>query len=119
VPAENRGSRNARTIGWIVLGVGAEAALVAGVTSIVILNDLKARSDGCDAQKVCTPGGFGANTQIESLAGWNAGAWILAAAGLGVGTWLVLANRPEHDRGPEVTLTTTGTGAGLSLRGTF
>jgi hypothetical protein len=118
-PVANHASDTARTVGWIALGIGAEAAIVAGVTSIVILGDLSARSSGCDAQKVCTPAGFGANAQIESLAGWNAGAWVLAAAGVGVGTWLVLTHRPERKPSTEVGVTTMAGGAGLSLKASF
>jgi hypothetical protein len=118
-PVGNRGSDRARTMGWIALGIGAEAAIVAGVTSIVILNDLSARSNGCDAQKVCTTAGFGANAQLDSLAGWNAGAWVLAAAGVGVGTWLVLTHRPEGKPSAAVGVTTTGSGAAFSLKGSF
>lgn len=118
-PVEHRASQTARTIGWISLSVGAEAAIVALVTSAVILNNRSARADGCDAQKVCTPGGFGANAQIGSLTGWNAGAWILAIAGAGAGTYLVLTNPPRQNGRTEVGVTTAGTGFALSLRGSF
>ncbi len=117
--AESHPSKTARTAGWIVLGIGAESAIVAGATSVVILNDLSSRSNGCNAQRVCTPGGFGANAQIDSLSGWNAGSWILAAAGLGVGSWLVLANRPDQKPAAEVSLTPVGTGAAITVRGAF
>jgi hypothetical protein len=116
-PAEHRGSQTARTIGWISLGIGAEASIVALATSVVILNDLSARSNGCNAEKVCTVGGFGANAQLGSLSGWNAGAWALAIAGVGVGTYLVLTN-PPHRR-VQVGVGTTGTSVALSLQGSF
>jgi hypothetical protein len=118
--------RSARTIGWVLVSVGAEAALVAFPTSIVLVNDVSARSDNCNAQKVCSAGGFGANAQIESLKWWNAGAWVLAAVGVGVGTYLVLANPPrksaaslEPGRDLKVGVATIGTGTGLSLEGSF
>lgn len=118
-PVKHRASQTTRTIGWIIVSVGAEAAFVALATSTVILHDRISRADGCDAQKVCTTAGFGANAQIGSLVGWNAGAWVMAIAGAGVGTYLVLANPPHQDGRAEVGVTSTGTGVALSLRGSF
>jgi hypothetical protein len=116
-PFEHRGSQTARTIGWISLAIGIEASIVTLATSVVILNDLTARSSGCNAEKVCTMGGFGANEQLRSLSGWNAGAWALAIAGVGVGTYLVLTN--PAPRRVEVGVGTAGTSAALSIRGSF
>jgi hypothetical protein len=118
-PVKHRASQTARTIGWVIVSVGAEAAFVALATSVVILHDRSSRADGCDAQKVCSTDGFGANAQIGSLVGWNAGAWVMAIAGAGVGTYLVLTNPPRQDGRAEVGVTTTGTGVALSLRGSF
>lgn len=85
----------ARTFGWLGIAVGAEAAVVATVTSVLMLEDKSTRDSGCTAAKVCSSGGLNANTQIGSLAVWNAGAWILAATGLGIGSYLLITHPPE------------------------
>jgi hypothetical protein len=82
----------ARTIGWVSIAVGSEAAIVAGVTSGLMLNDKSTRDSNCNAQKVCSTIGFNANNQLGALAGWNAAAWVTAAAGLGLGTVLILTH---------------------------
>jgi hypothetical protein len=86
----------ARTFGWLSIAVGAESAIVATVTSVLILEDKGTRDSDCNADRVCSSSGFNANTQIGALAVWNAGAWILAAAGLGVGSYLLLTHSPAR-----------------------
>jgi len=81
----NRSARSARTWGWVSVAIGAEAAVVAVITSAVMLHDKNQRDADCNAQKVCTPAGLDANISLTQLAGWNAAAWIIAAAGLGTG----------------------------------
>jgi hypothetical protein len=85
----------ARTFGWLGIAVGAEAAVVATVTSVIMLDDKSTRDSGCSAQKICSSAGLNANTQLGATAAWNAGAFVLAAAGLGVGTFL-LVTHPIH-----------------------
>jgi hypothetical protein len=104
----------ARTFGWLSLTVGAEAAVVATVTSVIMLDDKSTRSSDCNAEKVCSSSGFTANTQIGSFAGWNAGAWVVAAAGLGLGSYLLITHPPAK-RTPALTL---GPGS-ATLEGTF
>jgi hypothetical protein len=103
----------------VLVAVGAEAAVVALPTSIVLINDVSARSDNCNAQRVCSAGGFGANAQIESLKWWNFGSWVLAAGGLGAGTYLLLRNPAHKSAGAKLGVTTTGAGLGVSFEGSF
>jgi hypothetical protein len=64
--------RTARTFGWVSIAVGAEAAVVALVTSALMLNEKSTRDSECNAQKVCSQDGLSANSSLASLGGWNA-----------------------------------------------
>lgn len=112
-----------RTAGWIFVAVGAEAATVALVTSVMILHDNSVRSSECNAQKACSVDGVDANNRIRSLVTWNAGAWAVAAVGLGAGAYLVLSNpRPaDHAGGTQTAIgvAPNGSGVGLDLRSSF
>ena len=112
-----------RTAGWIFVAVGAEAATVALVTSVMLLHDNSVRSSECNAQKACSVDGVDANSRIRSLVNWNAGAWAVAAVGLGAGAYLVLSN-PRHADQAGATRTAigvapNGSGVGLDLRSSF
>jgi hypothetical protein len=117
--AEASDPTTARTFGWLGIGVGAEGAILAAVTSVAMLDYKSARDSGCNAQKLCSTAGLNADNQISGLAGWNAGAWVLAVAGLGGGTILLLTHPPEQRQRAPVTLTPGPTGAGLGLSGSF
>jgi hypothetical protein len=105
----------ARTFGWLSLAVGTESAIVATVTSVMMLHDKSTRDSGCNAEKVCFPSGFDANTQIGALEVWNAGSWVLAAAGLGLGTYLIATHPLER----HVPLSVNASPGGISVAGTF
>ncbi|MEO7109850.1 MAG: hypothetical protein ABI183_05390 [Polyangiaceae bacterium] len=98
-PASETGNSNKTTryAGWIVFAVGAQSAVIAAATSILMLHYDSVRSDDCNAQKVCSADGLQANTKLGEAGGFNAASWIVAAAGLGVGTYLVLTNPPSSD----------------------
>jgi hypothetical protein len=103
----------ARTFGWVSLAIGGESAIVAAVTSILMLEDKSTRDSGCNAQKVCSTDGYNANIQLSAAAGWNAGAWVVAAAGIGIGAYLILSHPvAEHVR-------VSVSPAGATLGGTF
>jgi hypothetical protein len=109
----------ARTVGWISIAIGAEAAVVAVVTSAMALHEKGVRDDNCDAAKVCNRTGFDANATLGTLFDWNTVSWIVAVAGLGVGTVLVLTNRPVKNDQVAVTLGPTPGGAAVGLTGRF
>jgi hypothetical protein len=113
--SERAARKTNRALGWIAIAIGSEAAIVAGVTSVMMLHYQSQRSDGCDANKVCTPEGLNANTQLSQLAGWNAAAYVVAAAGLGTGLFLLLTNPSDGSTHAEV----GATPGGLTLRGAF
>jgi hypothetical protein len=109
-----------RFLGWAVLSVGVEAAIVAVATSIMIEYQKGIRSNHCDDQKVCDSRGKGAANTIDSIVPWNTGAWITAIAGVGAGLTLVLVSpRKEGDPETAITVSPTSSGAGLTLRGGF
>jgi hypothetical protein len=106
-------------VGAVSLAIGAEAAGVAAATSIMILQYKGTRDDDCDAEKVCTAAGLNANSQIQAVQFWNAGAWVLAAAGLGVGAYLILSHPPDARRGVALGVEPNGSGVSLGLRSAF
>jgi len=98
-PASDTGNSNkiTRYAGWVVVAVGAQAAIFATATSILMLHENSVRNDDCNAQKVCSSDGLQANTKLGEAGGFNAATWIVAAAGLGVGAYLVLTSPPSAD----------------------
>jgi hypothetical protein len=115
--SEHAARQTNRALGWIAISIGAEAAVVAGVTSLMMLHYQGERSADCDANKACSSAGFNANAQIGALGGWNAGAYAVAAVGLGTGLFLLLTNPADGS-----TRSAVGVGAtpgGLMLRGSF
>jgi hypothetical protein len=118
-PAGRRSNGSARTIGWISIAVGGEAAVFAIATSVMMLNDKSVRDSGCDANKVCTSDGFSANSTLDALAWWNVAAYGVAAAGLGIGTVLLLTNPRDRESGAALVVSPNGTGANLAVRGAF
>jgi hypothetical protein len=106
-----------RVVGWISLSIGAEAAIVAVATSLLIEHQKSLRDDGCNAQKTCTPEGLGAVSTISTIIPWNTASWFVAAAGVGVGTVLVVISQPEREKQTAITLSPGG--LGLGVRSTF
>jgi hypothetical protein len=113
--SEHAARQTNRALGWVAISIGAEAAVVAGVTSVMMLHYQSERSSDCDANKVCSADGLNANAQLGLLGGWNAGAYAVAAVGLGAGLFLLLTNPSDASLHAEV----GATPGGLSLRGSF
>jgi hypothetical protein len=109
----------ARTFGWVSVGLGAEAAVAAVATSVIMLHDKSVRDSNCNADKVCSPAGLDANQDIGLLSGWNAAAWILTAAGLGIGGYLVWTDSDDGEKRTTITVSPIGSGAGLGVRSSF
>jgi hypothetical protein len=112
-------SRGARDVGWISLSIGVEAAIVAIVTSGMILDSKSTRDSHCNAQKVCSQDGLDANSSIQSLLGWNAAAWAVAVVGTGAGIILVATHPYEAKPVAALTLAPAAAGAALRLEGSF
>lgn len=123
-PEEKEASsrRTGRVAGYVAIAVGAQAGIVALVTSGMMLHEDGIRSDAC-SEKRCTQEGLDANRNLAQLGGWNAGAWALGAAGLGVGTVLLILNPSDKASArPAKSLSLgapPGGGPGLGLGGTF
>jgi hypothetical protein len=107
-----------RALGWVALSVGAEAAVVATITSFIMLHQNSLRGDGCDG-KVCSAGGLAANETLRNLQWWNAGAWTVAALGVGVGAIVLWTSPTDAALHAEVAVAPAGSGSGLLLRGAF
>jgi hypothetical protein len=84
-----------------------------------MLVDMNARNQDCTAARVCSSAGLQANSQIATVADWNAGAWIIAAAGLGTGAYLLLTNPTDRAKATQVGVVPNGAGANVSLRTVF
>jgi hypothetical protein len=116
---ERSANKPSRTLGWVLFSIGAEGAIVAAITSFMMLHDKSVRDDNCDANKVCSQAGLAANAEIAALAWWNVGAWAVAGAGLSVGGLLVLMNPPAGAGRLAVGISPSGSGIGLGARGAF
>jgi hypothetical protein len=122
-------NKTTRYAGWIVVAVGAQSAIFAAVTSVMMLHENSVRSSECNAQKVCSSTGLDANNKIDAMAPFNAGSWIVAAAGLGVGAYLVLTSPPKSDASStapssspataSIGVGPNGSGMGLNFRSLF
>jgi hypothetical protein len=112
-------SRSAHTYGWVSVGVGAEGAVAALVTSVMILHDKSVRDANCGTEKICSAAGLDANQDIGLLEGWNTGAWIVAAAGLGIGAYLILTEPADGGKRTALAIGAIGSGTGLGLRSSF
>ena len=111
---------NGRFYGWISLAIGAEAGVVAIVTSIMMVHYQGVRAGDCNSQNVCSQAGYDANGRMSDLAGWNAGAWALAAIGLGVGAYLVITNPADGSgRQTAIGVAPNSSGMGLNVRSLF
>jgi hypothetical protein len=111
--------RMRRLLGWVSLTIGAEAAVIAVATSILIEHQKSLRNDDCNAQKVCSAEGFGAVGTIHTIVPWNTATWFVAAAGLGAGTVLLITSPSETGNRTAITLSPGPSGLGLGVRSTF
>jgi hypothetical protein len=118
-PPKHDGRSTRRTIGWVTLSLGAEAAVAAIVTSILIVHDKSVLDGQCNAQKLCTQDGADAAGAISGLKAWNTGTWIAGIVGLGAGAALLLTSQPDKPASTAITLSPEGSGAGLGLRSQF
>ncbi len=116
---ERHDRQMARMWGWISIGVGGAAGLIALGTSYFMLHDKSVRDDNCDANKSCNSTGLTANNELSQMVGWNIGAYAVAAVGLGVGAFLVLTHPSDKEMGTQVGVGQTGSGTGFLLRGSF
>jgi hypothetical protein len=103
----------------VSVSVGAEAAVIALVTSGMMLHEKSVRDAGCDAQKACSLAGLNANASLTQLGGWNAAAWIAAVAGIGVGGYLLWSHPVGERSRVGVAVDPVGSGIGLGVRSTF
>jgi hypothetical protein len=108
-----------RVLGWVALSIGAEAAVIAVVTSGMIEHQKSIRDDNCNAQKVCNTDGFNAAGTISTIVPWNTATWFVAAAGISVGTVLVLISPPGSEKRTALTLSPESSGLQLGVRSTF
>jgi hypothetical protein len=118
-PESSARSHTARNFGWVGVGLGAEAAVGAIATSVIMLHDKSVRDSNCNVEKVCSPAGLDANQDIGLLSGWNVGTWVFAAAGLGIGGYRVWRDSDDGEQRTAITVSPMGSGAGLGVRSSF
>ncbi len=82
---------SAKTIGWIVGGVGVVGIGTAAVTGMMLVGIKRTVSDNCDESKVCNQDGLDAAANGKKLIVANAIGWGVGAVGLGVGAYLILS----------------------------
>ena len=108
-----------RIYGYVSLAIGAEAAVIAVVTSFLLLLEKSALVGECDAQKRCSRTSVAETGAIQQTVPWNTTSWIVAVAGLGAGTILLLTSAPESSKSTALTVSPNPGGAALGLRSTF
>jgi hypothetical protein len=112
-PSHSEAKRTIRTLAWVSLAIGGEAAVAAIATSFMVLHQKSVRDDNCNAQKVCNATGLAANDTLGTIVPWNTASWIVAAASVGIGAGLWFASR--EDSAPRTAVTVSPTRAGLVL----
>jgi hypothetical protein len=118
-PKNEHASRQMHRVwGWAALSVGADGALLATVTSFMMLHQNSVRNADC-VNKVCSPDGIAANGKLGDMAGWNALGWGLAVVGVSAGAFLLLTNPSDKSLGTQVGVGPTASGSGLLLKGSF
>jgi hypothetical protein len=118
-PKDDHSSRQMNRVwGWVALSVGAEGAVLATITSFMMLHQNSVRNSDC-TDKVCSPDGLAANGKLGDLAGWNAAGWGVAVVGVAAGAFLLLTNPTDKALGTQVGVGPTASGSGLLLRGAF
>lgn len=118
-PSRPPAARRERVLGWVAVAIGAEAAIVSAVTSVILLHQKSVRTDNCNGAKECPQRGLDANSTIDSLVPWNTGAWIVTALGLGAGGYLLLTHRPQTPQRTVIAVSPSPSGIGVALGGTF
>ena len=108
-----------RIYGYAGLAIGGAAAVVAVVTSFVLLHQKSVLDDQCNAQKQCSAAGMGETGAIDQTVPLNTTAWIVAVAGLAGGTIFLLTSQPESGKSTAVAVLPAPGGAALGLRSTF
>jgi hypothetical protein len=111
--------RTRRIYGYASVAIGGAAAVVAVVTSFMLLHQKSVLDEQCDAQKRCSSAGFGETGAIHQTVPLNTTAWIVAVVGLGAGTVLLVTSQPESGKSTAVTVSPTPGGAAFGLRSTF
>jgi hypothetical protein len=117
IPADPHRTR--RIWGYAAIAIGAEAAVVAGVTSFMLLHQKGVVDDGCDAQKRCSSTGLAETGAVSQTVPVNNVAWTVAAVGLIGGGILLLTSQPESGKSTALTVAPNVGGASLGLRRTF
>jgi hypothetical protein len=117
--AERHSRQTRRTLGWIGIAIGVEAAAVAVATSFMLLHEKNVLDDNCDAQKACSAPGLNSKAVIQETVPWNTTSWIVAAVGLGGGTILLLTNQTDSGKTTAVTVSPTLAGASFGVRSSF
>ncbi len=138
VTITRQSSNTRRTLGYVVGSVGIAGLVVAGVTSVMILNDHSTAKDNCTAPPVAggsenrcavdangsSPGADAVN-QGRTLVPINAIAWGVGIVGVGVGTFLVLISGHKSEPQPksawlvEPSVTPLAGGAFFGVRGSL
>jgi hypothetical protein len=112
-PATSEQPRSgAKIAGYVVMGVGAAAAVAGVVTGILVLDRQGTVNDNCDADRHCNQTGLDAADSGKTLGVVTTVALATGAVGLGTGAVLVLS--AGRDSRPN-----TGLRSGITLRGTF
>jgi len=81
-----------RTVGWVLVGVGAASLVVGGVTGIMTLDRAGTVKDHCDGDLACDPEGTSAASSGKTLSLVSTITIIAGVVGIGVGTVLILTN---------------------------
>jgi hypothetical protein len=102
----------AKTAGYVLMGVGAAAAVAGVVTGMLVLDRKNTVNEHCDADKRCSQAGLDAAESGKTLGILTTAALATGVVGLGAGTVLVLT--AGRDSGPAA-----GFGSAIALRGTF
>ncbi len=100
--------RNLRILGWISLGVSADALLVAIPSSVLLLKKKSVLNADCNAQKQCTQSGLNEANSLPALTTVNTISWIVAAVGAGAGAILLYTTRADGSRATTVSVTPGG-----------
>jgi hypothetical protein len=103
----------------VSLTIGAEAAVIAVATSLLIEHQKSIRDDNCNAQKVCNTAGFDAVGTIDTIVPWNTGSWFVAGVGLGAAAILLVISQPKSEPQTAITLSPGSSGLGLGVRSSF
>jgi hypothetical protein len=115
--------RTRRIWGYAGIAIGGAAAVLAGVTSFMLIHQKSVLDDNCNAQKLCNATGLAETGAVVQTVPINNVAWVVAAVGLIGGGIVLLTSQPESskDSGKSTALTVAPNagGASVGLRSTF